>query len=389
MNGEDECICLPRVYYKICRKLEYDQLKEKSLSRLKIDLVETIFSKIFVPVGILYYNVLYKLWAESLYFAELIAVKGQEPTVQILVFVAILYLIDVCSTWPFNVFRQCKFGDGKSTAFYDMVLGNLFMKYPSAMQLPRHFFWILMWNRLPFATLGHEATYWVVETAFLAVTYEIVETLVEALACRPLPNNVLYRERCMLDMNILQTYSTAESMATSHVFLYRKLAVFPSSMFCLPLSSDELMSTCLRYMSMVDGKSIMSWRLGERLQSAFLFYIIHSLASVDELMQGIGMGCPHPLVLRWIIIDVFVFPVLKIILTCIRHFCNYRQEFQADRKTKLLGYDVALESAIGKLGIHEERFPIEDWTYELMFRRCPTAVQRIENLHKSPMATCC
>lgn len=388
MTSEDECICLPRVYYKICRKCEYDNLKDHTICRLKIDLLETIFSKIVVPVGILYYDILYKLWAESLYFAEQIAFKGQEESVQIIIFVVILYLIDVGSTLPFNYFRQYKFGDRKSVSLFDSVLGNWFMKYPTALQLPRHLFWILMWDRIPYESLGHEFTYWIIETALLAVTYEIVETIVEALALQTLPTGVLNRERCMLDLKVVQSYPTTESMATARIFIYRKLVAFPSAMFRLPLSSDELMSTCLRYCSMVECKAIMSWRFMERIQSAFLFYLIHSMASADELMQGIGLGCPHPFVLRWIIIDVFIFPVMKLLLTCIRHLCNYRQEYYSDRKTKLLGYDVALESAIGKLGIHQERFPIEDWFYQLMFRRSPTAVQRIEHLHKTPLAAC-
>lgn len=260
------------------------------------------------------------------------------------------------------------------------------MKYPRALQLPKYLFWVIAWSCSSLSPIGILPSIWIAETAFLTVSYEIIETLIDAFTLTRLPNHVLRRERCSLDLGVLKMYFTSESFPTAKIYVFRNMVAVPMNILRLPFSGDELMSLFLRYLALVDVNCILVWRLLERLQAAVLYYLIHVMAPVDELMQAVGLnGNSYPIVLRWIIIDLYVLPVLKTILTCIRHYYNYRMEGRADGKTKLLGYDVALEAAMGKLGMFQDRFPIEDALYEFVFQRTPAAVRRIEDLKKCPV----
>lgn len=356
------------------------------MSRLRVDLFETFFCKLLVPIMILYYNLLPRMWLEAGFLAERIAFRGQVMVVQTMFFAFILCCVDNISSWPFSLYRSTHFDDQTGTpSLFDCLIGDLFMKYPKAMQLPRYLFWVVAWTRFQTCRLGVFPAIWIAETAFLAVTYEIVEVLVEALALYRLPNSVLKRERCSLDLSTLKMYFTSESVAASKIYIFRNAVAVPTSIFRLPFSGDELMALCLRYLALIEANCIVAWRMLERVQAAGIYYLIYSVAPIDELMQGVGLGGRHHVVLRWIIIDYFLCPILRTILSSVRHYCNYKQEFRADAKTRLLGYDLALEAAIGKYGVHQERFPMEDGVYELVFQRIPTAVKRIEELKKCPI----
>lgn len=295
--------------------------------------------------------------------------------------------IEILSGWPFSLYKSFHFEDQTgSPSLFDCLIGDLFMKYPRALQLPKYLFWVIAWSCSSLSPIGILPSIWIVETAFLTVSYEIIETLIDAFALTRLPNHVLRRERCSLDLGVLKMYFTSESFPTAKIYVFRNMVAVPMNILRLPFSGDELMSLFLRYLALVDVNCILVWRLLERLQAAVLYYLIHVMAPVDELMQAVGLnGNSYPIVLRWIIIDLYVLPVLKTILTCIRHYYNYRMEGRADGKTKLLGYDVALEAAMGKLGMFQDRFPIEDSLYEFVFQRTPAAVRRIEDLKKCPV----
>lgn len=386
LSCDSGCICLPQVYHRIARKCDFEDLREISVARLRVDIGETFFCKLLVPTLILYYQALPRIWIEAGFFGTHIALKGQELLVQTLFFAFILGCIDIMSSWPFTLYRSTHFDDNTGTpTLFDCLIGDLLMKYPKALQLPKHLFWVVAWSHLQLCPIGIFPALWLAETAFLAVTYEIVETLVEVLALYRLPNNVLKRERCALDLSTLKMYYTSESVAAAKIYIFRNTVALPMSMLMLPFTGDELMSLALRYLALVEGSCIVFWRMLERIQAACLYYLIHSLVSVDALMEGIGLTGAHPVVLRWIIIDYFIYPLLKTFITAIRHYYNYKQEFRADAKTRVLGYDVALEAAIAKLGVHQDRFPIEDGLYELVFQRTPTAVLRIEQLKKCPI----
>lgn len=356
------------------------------MERLRVDLTETFFCRLFIPIVILYYKLLPRIWMESGFLGTRIAFKGQERIVQTLFFAAIMGSIDILAAWPFTLYRQFHFDDRTGTAtLFDCLIGDLLLKHPMALKLPQHLVWVIALPYLQQSPIGVFPTLWLAETAFLTVSYEIVETMLDALGLYRLPNYVLKRERCALDLSVLKTYYTSESLAASKVYVFRDMVALPMSLFTLPFTGDELMSICLRFLGLVDVGSIVSWRIMERVQAIAIYYLIYSLVGTEELMIGIGLGGARSVVLRWIIIDYFISPVLKTVVTIIRHYCNYQSEYRADSKTKVLGYDVALEAAVGKLDMFQERFPIEDSLYELVFHRTPTAVQRIEELSKCPI----
>lgn len=387
LTGQSNCICLPKVYYKITRKCEFEELQNRCAERLKVDLAETFFCKLLVPTMILYYELINRIWLEASFFAEHIAFRGEEKLVQTLFFASFLFLIDVLARWPFNLYRQMLFEDQRdSPSLFDCLIGDVCMKYPQALELPKHFFWTLGYAcpKLQSSSLGLFPALWVIETAFLAVTYEVTERLVDLLALAAIPNDILQEERHNLDFSALKTYCTADNMVKAKVYIFRNMIALPMTIFRLPLNTEELMSVSLRYLALVEVNCIAAWRLLERFQGAFLYYLLHALGSIDKIMPALGMRSDDPVVVQWIIIDIFIYPVFKTILTAIRHYCNYRTEFLADAKTKHLGYDVALEGAIGKLGMFQQRFPIEDCLYGLIYQRTPSAVHRIEALRKCP-----
>lgn len=386
LSCECGCICLPRVYAKIARKCEYEGLRVVSMERLKVDLVQTFFSRLIVPTLILYYDLLPRIWSESGFLADQIAFKGQEQIVRTLFFASLLGSIIECfSSWPFSLYRQNRFDDRQGTTTLFDTLFDMLMKFPLALQVPKHLFWCVAWSHVQSFGFGAFPALWAAETIFLAVSYEVVEFVLDALGLFRLPHSVVSSERCDLDLSGLKTYYSSESVAASKVCIFRNMVALPVSLFGLPFSGDQLTALCLRYLGLVEVNCILSWRMMERVQAACLYYLIHSMVGTDALMVGLGLGTQHPVVLRWIIIDYFVYPVLKTMLTMIRHHCNHQQEFRADAKTKLLGYNVALDAAIGKWDMYQERFPIEDPIYNLMFHRTPTAVQRIEALSKCPI----
>lgn len=359
----------------VCPNVMY----EYNLKKIQHELLESTICLLLIPTLELYYGFVQMLWRASAEVAKTIAFDGQEYTVTIITFIFLFDMFSKLKHLPFAYYQAWSIGKPflKVDSMWDWIYRNAYYRFPYGIPLVRHLFWFT-------ANYYLEGTYilvwvWLAETLALTIFQECFEIYLRGYVLE-FPHKILTdSQKSKLDLRALKVMDSFTGIRTYNPIRYRQMVLLPPSIFCIGLSNDSLASYLKNELAHIKLKTVVKKRIIERVTSLVLFYCLHICSHQDNLFISLGLCECYSNVVRWMIIDAYVFPVALKFINFFRNYHSRKEELKVDKFTKqLLGHcDETLEQALLTLDVEKYRYPYEDHFYAQFNKSTPLATQRV------------